>query len=76
MFVYAKITKAQLFFSLSKDSDSAVNHSEKCLNTNKQVDITMRATKEIELYFHGALRNAIVTLVISRNIFAWKQSAN
>ena len=72
MFSYAKITKAKLIFSLSKDSESAVNHSEKSLYTNKQVDITMRATQEIELYFHAAQRDAL----ISRNIFAWKQSSN
>ena len=76
MFFYAKIIKAKLSFSLSKDSESAVNHSEKSLYTNKQVDITMRARQEIELYFHAAQRNALVTLVISRNIFAWKQSSN
>ena len=66
VFSYAKITKAKLIFSLSKDSESAANHSEKGLYTNKQVDITMRATKEIELFFHASQRNAL----ISRNTFA------
>ena len=75
MFSYAKISKAKLFFSLSKDSESAVNHSEKSLFTNKQVDITMRAKQEVELYFHAAQSNALVTLVISGNIFVWKQSS-
>ena len=72
MFAYAKITKAKLFFRLSKDSDSAVNHSEKKFK-DKQ---TNRHNDPLELYFHAALRNASVTLVISRNIFAWKQSSN
>ena len=72
VFSYAKITKAKLIFSLSKDSESAVNHSEKKFIHKKKVDITMRATREIELYFHAAQRDAL----ISRNIFAWKQSSN
>ena len=36
----------------------------------------MRATQEIVPYFHAAQKNALVTLVISRNIFACKQSSN
>ena len=64
-----------MFFSLSNDSESTVNHSEKTFihkQTSRHNDV--RKT-QVELYFHAAQSNALVTLVISGNIFAWKQSS-